>query len=129
MLMRRSSTALAAYSPASDRTLLWHSIVVVVKTRIRRRPIPNPVILSRPRRPHKWCNRHIDEHERRRQRKLLIRDEPVVVHCYTTPDDIEARSNLAELGRFCRKMGRDAHQGEIGLVIGNEYFAIHDFEE
>jgi len=51
------------------------------------------------------------------------------VHCYTTPDDIEAGSNLAELGRFCRKMGRDAHQGEIGLVIGSEYFAIHDFEE
>ena len=51
------------------------------------------------------------------------------MHCYTTPDDIEAGSNLAELGRFCRKMGRDAHQGEIGLVIGNEYFAIHDFEE
>jgi len=60
---------------------------------------------------------------------ILIRDEPVVVHCYTTPDDIEAGSNLAELGRFCRKLGRDAHQGEIGLVIGNEYFAIHDFEE
>ncbi len=59
---------------------------------------------------------------------ILIRDEPVVVHCYTTPDDIEAGSNLAELGRFCRKMGRDAHEGEIGLV-GNEYFAIHDFEE
>src|SRR5438876_3404874 len=38
---------------------------------------PNPVILHRPRRAHKWCNRHIDEHERRQQRKLLIRDEPV----------------------------------------------------
>ena len=60
---------------------------------------------------------------------ILIRDEPVVVHCYTMPDNIEAGSNLAELGRFCRKMGRDAHQGEIGLVIGNEYFSIHDFEE
>jgi len=26
-------------------------------------------------------------------------------------------------------VGRDAHEGEITLVIGNEYFAIHDFEE
>ena len=59
----------------------------------------------------------------------LVRDEPIVVHCYTTPVDIEDARNLAELGEFCRKMGREAHQGEIGLVIGDEYFAIHDFEE
>ena len=57
----------------------------------------------------------------------LVRDEPVVVHCYTTPPDIENAGNLAELGGFCRRMGRDAHQGEIGLVVGDEYFAIHDF--
>ncbi|MBI4475888.1 MAG: hypothetical protein HY654_01875 [Acidobacteria bacterium] len=57
----------------------------------------------------------------------LVRDEPVVVHSYTTPSDIEAARNLAELGRFCRRTGRAAHQGEIGLVIGDEYFAIRDF--
>jgi hypothetical protein len=59
----------------------------------------------------------------------LVRDEPVVVHCYTTPADIQNAQNLAELGRFCRSMRREAHQGEIGLVVGDEYFAIHDFEE
>ena len=59
----------------------------------------------------------------------LIKDEPVVVHCYTTPDDIQDSTSLAELGGFCRKMGREACQGEIGLVVGDEYFAIHDFEE
>ena len=58
-----------------------------------------------------------------------VRDEPVVVHCYTTPFDIESGPNLAELGGFCRKMGREAHQGEIGLVVGDEYFAIRDFTE
>jgi hypothetical protein len=26
-------------------------------------------------------------------------------------------------------MGRDARQGEVGLVIGDEYFAIRDFGE
>ena len=57
----------------------------------------------------------------------LVKDEPVVVHCYTTPVDIQDARNLAELGEFCRTMGREAHQGEIGLVIGDEYFAIHDF--
>lgn len=43
--------------------------------------------------------------------------------------DIQNAQNLAELGRFCRSMGREAHQGEIGLVVGDEYFAIHDFAE
>lgn len=59
----------------------------------------------------------------------LIKDEPVVVHCYTTPADIQDDGNLADLGSFCRKMGREARQGEIGLVVGDEYFAIRDFGE
>jgi len=56
----------------------------------------------------------------------LVKDEPVVVNCYTTPVDIENGSNLAELGSFCRRMGREARQGEVGLVVGDEYFAICD---
>jgi hypothetical protein len=60
---------------------------------------------------------------------VLVTDVPVVVHCYTTTADIQDAGNLAELGRFCRRMGREANQGEIGLVIGDEYFAIHDFAE
>jgi hypothetical protein len=59
----------------------------------------------------------------------LVRDEPVVVHCYTTPVDIQEARNLAELGSSCRQMGREAHQGEIGLVVGDEYFAIQDLAE
>lgn len=59
----------------------------------------------------------------------LVKDEPVVVHCYMTPADIEDSRNLAELGGFCRRMGRDARQGEVGLVIGDEYFVIRDFAE
>jgi hypothetical protein len=59
----------------------------------------------------------------------LVKDEPVVVHCYTTPADIENARNLADVGSFCRRMGREAHQGEIGLMVGDEYFAIHDFAE
>ncbi len=56
-----------------------------------------------------------------------MKDEPVVVHCYTTPADIEDARNLAEPGTFCRTMGRDGRQGEVGLVIGDEYFAIREF--
>jgi hypothetical protein len=59
----------------------------------------------------------------------LVKDEPVVVHCYTTPADIENARNLADVGSFCRRMGREARQGEIGLMVGDEYFAIHNFTE
>lgn len=59
----------------------------------------------------------------------LVKDEPVVIHCHTTPADIEDDRNLAELGRFCRRMGREAHQGEVGIVVGDEYFAIREFGE
>ena len=41
----------------------------------------------------------------------LVGDEPVVVHCYTTPSDIENAQNLAELGRFCRKMDERRSKG------------------
>ena len=51
------------------------------------------------------------------------------MHCYTTPVDIENGRNLAALGDFCRKLGREARQGEVGLVVGDEYFAIRDFSE
>ena len=52
-----------------------------------------------------------------------------MVHSYTTPLDIEDDHNLAALGDFCRKLGREARQGEIGLVVGDECFAIRDFSE
>src|SRR3989449_9733872 len=54
---------------------------------------------------------------------VLAKDEPVVIHCYTTRVDIQNPQKLAELASFCRMMGRDARQGEIGLVIGDEYLA------
>jgi len=59
----------------------------------------------------------------------LVKDEPVVVHCYTTAGDIEGARKLAALGEFCRKLGRDTHQGEVGLIVDEEYFAIRDFSE
>jgi hypothetical protein len=59
----------------------------------------------------------------------LVKDEPVVIQCYTTPADIQDEAHLAELGAFCRRMGRETRQGEIGLVVGDEYFAIRDYSE
>ena len=54
----------------------------------------------------------------------LVFDEPVVIHCYTTPEGIEDDGNLAELGTFCRRMGKETNQGEVGLIIADEYIAI-----
>ena len=59
----------------------------------------------------------------------LVEDEPVVFHCYTTHEDIHDDKKLDELGDFCRRMGRETNQGEVGLIIGNEYIAITDFSE
>jgi hypothetical protein len=56
-----------------------------------------------------------------------VRDSLVALHCYTTAQAIEDSSNQALLGDFCRKMGRETNQGEVGLVIGDEYLAITDF--
>jgi hypothetical protein len=60
---------------------------------------------------------------------ILVFDEPVVVHCYLAPEAIEDDANLKQLAAFCRRMGRETNQGEIGLVIADEYFAIRDYEE
>ena len=59
----------------------------------------------------------------------LVFDEPIIVHCYMTPDAIQDPTNLSKLAAFCRRMGRETRQGEIGLVIADEYFAIQDYEE
>jgi hypothetical protein len=45
------------------------------------------------------------------------------------PEAIEDDANLAELATFCRRLGRETNQGEIGLVIADEYFAIQDYTE
>jgi hypothetical protein len=60
---------------------------------------------------------------------VLVKDQPVVIHCYTTPADITDPDRLRRLGSFCRKMGREAQQGEVGLVIGDEYLAFRDFSK
>ncbi len=60
---------------------------------------------------------------------VLVKDEPIVIHCYTTPADISDPDRLNRLGSFCRRMGREAHQGEVGLVIGDEYLAFRDFSK
>ena len=65
-----------------------------------------------------------DENDRK-----LVKDNPVILHCYMAPEDIENTDNQASLGEFCRNMGRETNQGEVGLVIGDEYLAITNFRK
>jgi len=51
---------------------------------------------------------------------VLVFDEPVVIHCYVTADAVNDGTNIEMLGRFCRRMGRETHQGEIGLIIDSD---------
>jgi hypothetical protein len=57
----------------------------------------------------------------------LVKDERVIIHCYTAPDNNQDVRSFAELGSFCRQLGRTTNQGEVGLVAGDEYFVIRDF--
>jgi hypothetical protein len=53
--------------------------------------------------------------------KLLV-DEPVVIQCYTSEQAIETRAE--ELKAFLHRMGREARQGAVGLVIDRDYLEI-----
>jgi hypothetical protein len=57
----------------------------------------------------------------------LIYDEPVMLHCYVDPRQLASDKVQKALGDFCRRLGRETHQGEVGLVIDNEYFAFTRF--
>lgn len=59
----------------------------------------------------------------------LVRDNPVVLHCYVEPETIEDAGNLAALAAFCKEMGRETHQGEVGLVIDDEYLGFTRFDK
>lgn len=53
--------------------------------------------------------------------KLLL-DNPVVINCYTSEALIEG--NLPALRDSLHRMGREARQGAVGLVIDDDYFEI-----
>lgn len=57
----------------------------------------------------------------------LIYDEPVMLHCYVDPKQLTSDEVQEALGDFCRRLGRETKQGEVGLIIDNEYFAFTKF--
>src|ERR1700688_3267710 len=57
----------------------------------------------------------------------LIYDEPVMIHCYVDPRQLASDKVQQALGDFGRLLGRETNQGEVGLIIDNEYFAFTSF--
>lgn len=36
---------------------------------------------------------------------------------------------LAELSRFLHQFGRETNQGEVGIVVGDQYFGISEYRD
>ncbi len=52
----------------------------------------------------------------------LLFDEPVVIQCYTSEHILDQK--MPTLRDFLHRMGREARQGAIGLVIDDDYLEI-----
>ena len=58
----------------------------------------------------------------------LITEEPVIVFSYVAEQDLITGA-LTELYRTLSRMGREANQGEIGVVIDGKYYGITQYAE
>jgi hypothetical protein len=58
----------------------------------------------------------------------LVADEPTVVTCYAAPQDITDEA-LARLRTFLHRLGREAQQGEVGIVFDGQYYGITEYDE
>lgn len=48
--------------------------------------------------------------------------------CYAAPHDITDEA-LARLRAFLHRLGREAQQGEVGIVFDGQYYGITDYDE
>ena len=58
----------------------------------------------------------------------LLQEEPVIVFSYVAEAD-PTTTALSELYRTLSRMGRQANQGEIGVVIDGKYYGITEYVE
>jgi hypothetical protein len=58
----------------------------------------------------------------------LLKEEPVIVFSYVAEGALTVDA-LAELYRTLSRMGRQANQGEIGVVIDGKYYGITEYVE
>jgi hypothetical protein len=58
----------------------------------------------------------------------LLTEEPTIVFSYAASSDV-SNSALTELYRTLSRMGREARQGEIGVVVDGTYYGITEYAE
>ena len=58
----------------------------------------------------------------------LVFDETVLVTSYVSDRGL-SESALGHLRTFLHRLGREANQGEIGVVIGGAYYGITEFDQ
>jgi hypothetical protein len=58
----------------------------------------------------------------------LVVEEPVIVFSYVSEADLTTNA-LSDLYRTLSRMGREANQGEIGVVIDSKYYGITEYVE
>lgn len=58
----------------------------------------------------------------------LVFDDTQMITSYAEPDALDDDGVLGDLRSFLHSFGRDARQGEIGIVIDGEYFGITDYD-
>lgn len=59
----------------------------------------------------------------------LVYDDTQMVTSYVSDGAFEDPEVVKRLREFLCRMGRDANQGEIGIVIDGTYFGIVDYDE
>ena len=57
----------------------------------------------------------------------VLRDVPILIESYVRRTALEDRQKLAELLNFAKRLGREARQAAVGLVINDVFHEIKDF--
>jgi len=57
----------------------------------------------------------------------LVYDETVLVTSYVDPEVLTDQT-LRGLRAFLHRLGREGRQGEIGIVIGGNYYGITEYD-